>query len=118
MAIEHIELPSGAWVDYRNDLKAGDKFATQDAVVLEYDESDKRKIRGGTTNVMRNALLARIITAWSFQGIPVPSQNIAGIETLGETLDIDDYNFLAEAVAPLLDKVAFTSAPNQRKSGS
>jgi hypothetical protein len=118
MATTRFELPSENWVEYRTDLKAGDKFAVQDAVILEYTEDDKRRLRAGTTNVMRNALLTRIITAWSFQGIPVPSQNFAGVETIGETLDIDDYNALAEAVAPLLDKVAFTSAPNQRKSGS
>lgn len=118
MPVTRLELPSGAWIDYRTDLKAADKMAVQDAVVLEYDDTDKRKIRGGITNTMRNALLTRIITAWSFEGIPVPSLNIARAETIGETMDIDDYNALAEAVAPLLDKVAFTSAPNQQKSGS
>ena len=118
MTTQRIELPSGAWIEYRVSLKAADKMAVQDAIILEYDDTDKRKIRGGVTNTMRNALLTRIITAWSFEGIPVPSLNIAGPDTLGETLDIDDYNELSEAVGPLLDKVAFTSAPNQRKSGS
>jgi hypothetical protein len=116
--IERVELPSGGWIEYRTGLKASDKFAVQDAVVLEYTDGEARKIRGGTTNVMRNALLARIITAWSFEGIPIPAQNIAGVDTLGDTLDIDDYNVLAEDVSSLLDKVAFTSSPNQRKSGS
>lgn len=118
MAIARLELPSGGWIDYRDDLRAGDKFAVQDAIILEYDDSDRRRLRAGTTNTMRNALLFRIITAWSFPGIPVPSQNMAGVETIGDVLDIDDYNALAEAVATLLDKVAFTSAPNQQKSGS
>lgn len=118
MAIVHLELPSSEWVDYRDNLKSADKFAVQDAIVLEYDEDNKRQMRAGVTNVMRNALLARIITAWSYPGIPVPAQNIAGVEIIGETMDIDDYNALAEAVTPLLDKVMFTSAPNQRKSGS
>jgi hypothetical protein len=118
MAIVRLDLPSGNWIDYRDNLLAADKFAVQDAIVFEYDDSDKRRFRAGSTNTMRNALLHRIITAWSYQGVPVPSQNIAGVETIGEMLDIDDYNALAEAVAPLLDKVAFTSAPNQQKSGS
>lgn len=118
MSMKRIDLPSGAWIEFRTNLKAADKMAVQDAVILEYDDSDKRKIRGGVTNTMRNALLTRIITAWSFEGIPVPSLNIAGAETIGETLDIDDYNALAEEVTDLLDKVTFTSTPNQRRSGN
>lgn len=119
MSVTRLELPSGNWVEYRTALKASDKFSTQDAVVLEYEnEGEKRTLRAGMTNTMRNALLTRIITAWSFEGIPVPGVNIAGPDTLGDTLDIDDYNALAEAVAPLLDKVAFTSTPNRQKSGS
>ena len=120
MATDRVELPSGGWVEYRTSLKANDKFAVQDAIIIELpnSEDETRKVHGGTSNLMRNALLARIITAWSFEGIPVPSMNIAGVETIGDTLDIDDYNALAEAVEDLLTKVAFTSAPNREKSGS
>jgi hypothetical protein len=118
MATDRIELPSGGWIEYRTDLKANDKFAVQDAIIIELSDGDTRKVHGGTSNLMRNALLARIITAWSYEGIPVPAMNIAGVETIGDTLDIDDYNALAEEVNPLLEKVAFTSAPNREKSGS
>jgi hypothetical protein len=118
MTTERIELPSENWIEYRTSLKANDKFAVQDAIILEFTEGEARKVHGGTSNTMRNALLARIITAWSFEGIPIPSMNIAGVETIGDTLDIDDYNALAEAVNELLEKVAFTSSPNQRKSDS
>lgn len=118
MALVRVELPSEAWVEYRDDLKANDKFAVQDALVIELTDGETRKVHGGTSNVMRNALLARIITAWSYPGIPVPAQNIAGVDTIGDTLDIDDYNALSEEVNPLLEKVAFTSAPNREKSGS
>ncbi len=118
MTTERIELPSENWIEYRTDLKANDKFAVQDAMVFEYTDGEARRIHGGASNTMRNALLARIITAWSYEGIPVPSMNIAGVDTIGDTLDIDDYNFLAEAVSDLLDRVAFTSAPNRSKSGS
>lgn len=118
MAIARCELPSGNWVEYREDLKAADKFAVQDAVILEYDENDKRRMRAGTINVMRNTLLVRTITAWSFEGIPVPGQNMAGVDTLGDILTIEDYDALAEAVAPLLDKITGVTAPNQQKSGN
>lgn len=113
-----VELPSENWVEYRDDLKANDKFAVQDAIVIELSDGETRKVHGGTSNLMRNALLARIITAWSYPGIPIPSQNIAGVETIGDTLDIDDYNALSDSVETLLEKVAFTSAPNREKSGS
>lgn len=118
MPIERVDLPSGNWIDYRTDLKASDKFYVQDALVLEYDENDRRRVRVGALNVMRNALLVRVITAWSFTGVPVPSQNIAGTETIGDILDIEDYDALTEAVSPLLEKVTVSSSPNQQKSGS
>lgn len=117
MAIERLELPSGAWIEYRSDLKAKDKFATQDAIEITVGENGLQNMRGGFANRLRNALLLQLITAWSFEGVPVPSVNLAGADTLGDVLDIDDYNALTEAVAPLLMKVAGTGdSPNRKTS--
>lgn len=110
------DLPSGAWVEYRDKLMAGDKFAVQNAVVFTVDPSGEQKAPAGVENTMRNALLGQIITSWSYDGIPVPSMNASGADVIGSTMDIDDYNKLAEEVAPLLAKVSFS--PNPPRSSS
>ena len=60
----------------------------------------------GMQNDMRNALLGRIITAWSYP-VPVPSQNSfqAADVVIGDAMDLDDYGVLAEEVEPLMDKI-------------
>jgi hypothetical protein len=111
-----IDLPSGNYVDIRDNLMAADKFAVQDSIVLTIS-GDKQEIGAGIQNRMRNALLGQIITGWSFPGIPIPSQNaLGGINVIGTTMDVDDYNFLSEKVQDLLDKVSFN--PNLRASAS
>ena len=112
-----VDLPSGNWVELRDKLMAADRFAVQDSIVLTLTGNDRQEIGAGIQNRMRNALLGQIITGWSFDGYPIPSQNaLAGIDIIGTTLDIDDYNFLAEQVQHLLDKVSFN--PNPRASAS
>ena len=64
-----IDLPSGAWVEIRKDLRAKDRFAVQDVATLEVGEGRNKASLYGMQNDMRNALLGRIITAWSY---PVP----------------------------------------------
>jgi hypothetical protein len=104
-----VELPSGAWVEIRDKLMAGDKFSVQGSFKVEVVDG-KQMMPGGITNLMRNALLTETITSWGgpgLEGIPVPSQNIGGTAVLGTILDIDDYNALVEAVEPLMEKVSF-----------
>jgi hypothetical protein len=116
-----IELPSGAWVEYRDKLKAADKFAVQDSIRLSIDDG-VQLVTGGIQNSMRNALLGRVISSWSFEGVPIPSQNIAGDEIIGELLELDDYDALSKAVEPLMEKVSFSAAanasPNRKRSGN
>jgi hypothetical protein len=69
-------------------------------------------------NDMRNALLGRIITKWSYPG-PVPSEDSfrAADMVIGETMDIDDYAALEKAVEPLMDKIAGRGeTPDPKKS--
>jgi hypothetical protein len=116
-----IDLPSGNWVDIDDKLKAKHRFAVQEAVKFKIpgdDSPDRRQeIAGGVQNTMRNALLTEIITAWSFEGIPIPRMNIApGPDVIGEVMDLDDYNELADKIQFLLDKVGFT--PVRRSTAS
>lgn len=113
-----FDLPSGNWVEYRASLKAGDKTQTQNAVTFTVEDG-KMSQPGGTTMTVRNALLARIITNWSYAeaehgGIPIPSQHVAGAGIIDDTIDIDDYNALAQEIDPLLQKVGW-GAPNSPK---
>lgn len=110
-----VDLPSGNTVDVRDKLMAADRFAVQDSIILTVS-GEKQEIGAGVQNRMRNSLLGQIIQAWSFPGVPIPCENVAGIDVIGNVMDIDDYNYLAEAVQPLLDKVAFS--PNTRPSAS
>ena len=110
-----VELPSlreGSetehnWVEYREQLKASDRFAVQDAVFID-TKGDTNRMSLGIGNDVRNALLGRIITAWSYGGpTPVQMKDVAAADTvIGDAMDLDDYNALSEAVQPLVDKVS------------
>ena len=112
-----VELPSlreGSetehnWVEYREQLKAIDRFAVQDAITMEFKDGANHTSLG-IANDIRNALLGRIILGWSFP-VPYPAQvkDVAAPDTvIGEAMDLDDYNALAEAVQPLVEKVQGT----------
>jgi len=101
-----IELPSGNWVEIREALKAKDKFAVQNAVKFTMTDGKQQEFSAGIQNEMRAALLGQVITAWSFEGIPIPSTGLApAAVVLGETLDIDDYNELEKQTDDLFEKV-------------
>jgi hypothetical protein len=111
-----VELPSGAWIQIRDKLMADDKFAVQSSFTIPVDEEGRQQMPSGIQNIMRNALLERIIEAWGggpLEGQPPPAQNIQGVAVIGQLLDIEDYNALAEAVDPMLEKVTF-AGPNRR----
>lgn len=115
-----LELPSGGWIEYREKLMAGDKFAVQDAVSLEFRDTGNRASLG-MINDQRNALLGRIITNWSYGQTPDSLKDFQAADVvIGNALDIDDYNALSEAVQPLLDKISGTGAadPKKRPTGS
>lgn len=105
-----LDLPSGNWIEYRDQLMAADKFAVQDALTLTVNSGNSQVVSGGIANQMRNALLRQIITGWSY-GAPIPSMNGGG--DIGHTFNLDDYNAVEEAVQPLLDKVSFV--PNREQ---
>ncbi len=116
-----IDLPSGAWVEIRETLKARDRFAAQAAAIMSMSTDGDTKLSGlAIQNSIRNALLASIITQWSYEH-PVPAQNgvVKDKENyIGEIMDLDDYNFLAQEVEPLMTKVAGTVVENPKKQPS
>jgi hypothetical protein len=116
--VAKCELPSGAWVEYREQLKAKDRFAAQDAAIMSLNTEGDARISGlAIQNSIRNALLASIITQWSYDH-PVPSKNdfVEDKENyIGEIMDLDDYNYLAQQVEPLMTKVAGTVVADPKK---
>lgn len=111
-----VDLPSGGWIEYRDKLLAADRFAVQAVARVELKENANSASFLEMQNDMRNALLGRIITKWSYDG-PVPSQDSfrAADMVIGETMDVDDYAALEKAVEPLMDKISGRSAPDPKK---
>lgn len=122
---------SGAWVEHRpiQDLKAKDKDAVSLSVKMvipltedgELDRSQGMAFSGAMQLAARNAVLARVVTAWSYDW-PVPhyeAGEVHGAELIDE-IPIDDFNELEELLAPYLAKLrqkpdpkgATTSASN------
>ncbi len=111
-----IDLPSGAWIEYRNELKVKDRLAVQEVAMMEVAEGGNSKASFlAMQNDMRNALLGRIITAWSYP-FPVPAQNsfAAADVVLGE-MDLDDYAALEKEVEPLMAKISGHGTPDPKK---
>jgi hypothetical protein len=94
------------WIEYRDRLMSQDRFEVQETALVAMGDNGKTSLLA-LANDMRNALLGRIISAWSFP-VPVPSQNsMAAADTvIGGVLDLDDYTLLEEAVQPLMDKIS------------
>jgi len=113
-----VELPSGAWVEYRDKLLAADRFAVQAVARVELGENSNSASFLEMNNDMRNALLGRIIVAWSYDG-PTPKDDHfrAADMVIGETMDLDDYTALEKAVEPLMEKISGrgASAPDPKK---
>lgn len=114
MSVERIEMPSmnsdgetHNWVEIRTTLKASDRFEVQKVARLEMKEEANLASFLEMQNDMRNALLGRIITAWSYP-VPIPSQNsfAAADKVIGELMDLDDYAVLEKAVEPFMDKIS------------
>jgi hypothetical protein len=113
-----IEFPSTAWVEIREELKAADRFKVQEAATIEASDTGRSHYSfAGMTNDMRNMLLSRIITAWSYP-VPIPAQNsFAAADTIiGETMDLDDYTILAREVEPLMNKINGVTSPDPKPS--
>jgi hypothetical protein len=113
-----VDLPSKRpdeshnWVELRDRIRPLDRPAIQEAgyrVTIETreDGTELRHATGGGQSLMQFALLARVITAWSFDGVPVPSQNIAKAEDVLDSVftDEDDWDAVCEAIAPMLTRI-------------
>jgi hypothetical protein len=119
----HIELPSMMnaeehnWVEYRDTLKASDRFEVQKVAKMTITGEANLAAYLEMENDMRNALLGRIITAWSYP-VPVPAKNdfAAADVVIGDVMDLDDYSILEQAVEPLMMKISGKAVRDPKKT--
>lgn len=99
-----VELPSGGWVDVRENLKGKDKIAVHSVVKLKIKSGQEQEqdTTAAVSDLMHYALLANVITAWWLDA-PIPADG-GGVDAV-EDLDIDDLNALTDATEHLLKKV-------------
>lgn len=105
-----VELTDGAWVDILDvgDLRDGDRKAVNAAVNLEVDpETQLPVIPGSMDDDIRDALLKRIITGWSFTNLPLPRDDKASLDKL----TIPDARLLHKAIEPHMALIMQRESP-------
>jgi len=105
------------WVEYRDNLMAIDKFAVDEVATITMGDSGNKVSALAMRNDMRNALLGRIITGWSYP-TPIPSQNNfqAADVVIGNAMNLKDYGALAKEVEPLMDEIEGRELPDPKPS--
>jgi hypothetical protein len=110
-----ITLPSGAWIDVKDNTLQGDRFAIQDSVDLVVE--DGKTVIHGAQSAQWRAFLSRVILAWSYD-VPIPS--VGGVAVLDEhpTTD-DDIDALDDALAARFNRiVGRRGSPNRQRQPS
>ena len=108
------------WVEYRDSLMAIDKFAVDEVATVTMGDGGNKVSALAMRNDMRNALLGRIISAWSYP-VPIPRDNNfqAADIVIGNAMNLRDYAALAKAVEPLMDEIEGRDLPDPKTpSGS
>lgn len=79
-----VELPGGHWADLKDpdDLVEGDRKAARKALAVPLDDDGNMVINAGMGDMMTDAVLAQVITGWSFEGRPIPSIVPGTLDTL------------------------------------
>ena len=118
-----VELPSKQadgthnWVEYRDSLMAIDKFAVDEVATVVMGDGGNKVSALAMRNDMRNALLGRVISAWSFP-VPVPKDNNfqAADIVICNAMNLKDYGALAKAIEPLMEEIDGRDLPDPKKS--
>lgn len=108
-----IELPSGNWVECKDNTVPRDRFAVQDASQLVVE--DGRATVSGTSRQW-TAFLTRIITGWSYD-VPIPSAGGAAVLDEYPQTD-DDIDALSDALGERYDQIIRSRRPNRSRPPS
>src|SRR5689334_10775346 len=80
----------------------------------EFDRSQGMAFTGAMQLAARNAVIARVITGWSY-GTPVPyfeAGEVCNAESIDE-IPLDDFNEIEELIAPYLAKLRQRADPKR-----
>lgn len=93
-----VDLPGGQWADLKepDDLIESDRKQARKWLAVVTDDAGNMALNAGMADDMAEAVLAQVITAWSFEGRPIPA---AYPESLG-TLTIPQARALRKASLP------------------
>jgi hypothetical protein len=110
-----INLPSGSWVEVRDNFVPNDAYAVADAPDVVNDDGQV-SVKNATGNMWK-VFLSRVIVGWSYEGEPLPSQDIKVLEKYPDSED--DFFALREALQDRFDRLANRRrSPNQRTQPS
>lgn len=103
-----VELTDGNWADFRDDL---DRVTNRErrSLMKAFDSVEGDVSRG---MAVTDALLALLITNWSFDNLPLPMHNV---DVLGDLL-APDYDLLEHAASPLQEKLFVKFEPDVDKA--
>lgn len=115
MQTERITLPAGDdgtehWAEIRpvSDLRARDKKAVTRAITVDVGDDGVSHVSVGIADDMRDALLVRLITAWSYE-LPLPVADPASLDEL----PVAAYDALIEATKEHYRLVDFKKRPGK-----
>ena len=93
-----VDLPGDQWVDLKDpdDLLEGDRKAVRKSLEVNTDGEGNMLVGVGMLDDMFEAVYRQVITAWSFEGKPVPSM-LPGVT---DGLSIRHAKALRKAVQP------------------
>ena len=98
-----IDLPGGQWADVKDldELVEDDRKAARKALEVATDDDGNMLLNAGMADVMAEAVVVQVVTAWSFDGKPLPAQ-LPGV--LG-SLPIATARALRKATRPQYDLI-------------
>lgn len=105
-----ISLPSGAWIEAKDNTAPGDRFAVQDAVAVTIEDGTTT-IRGAQSAQWRT-FLARVVTAWSYDA-PLPCNDISVLDSVPS--EDDDIDALEDALLARFERITRRRSPNQNR---
>ncbi len=103
-----IDLPGENWAVLRDveDMNGGDKLAVLRATYwpIPTESNPEPRINAATNVEPKLALLARLITEWSYPGWPIPSMALDSNAAL-EQLSVPALNKLLDAADPYMEAI-------------
>src|SRR5215472_16282823 len=109
-----VEIPDGQWAEIRGPetlTRKDEKHVLKASTVTIDPESRTVMTSGAESQILEDAMLARVITDWSFPH-PLPIAQPGSLDLLS----LDQAHALAEAVRPHLELITVKLDPGKKDS--